>query len=270
MSTNLDAQAVSEKPQFFDVHAHVNFQVFEQNAEQVIAETLEANTWMINVGTQLPTSQRAVELAKKYDGVWASVGMHPTHVEKHSFDAAAFRTLVQEPKVVAVGETGLDYFRLAQNSRKLQEDIFRKHITLALEAQKPLMVHCRDAYEDLWSILKEYQGKVRGIIHCYVGDPEMGKKFLELGFFLSFTGIITFRKDTDPLIETVKQVPMDQFTLETDAPYLAPVPHRGKQNQPLYVRHVAERFAEIKSMSVEEIARASVRNACRIFLGKNL
>ncbi|OGY78590.1 MAG: hypothetical protein A3B74_04380 [Candidatus Kerfeldbacteria bacterium RIFCSPHIGHO2_02_FULL_42_14] len=260
-----------QQPNFFDVHTHVNFQAFEQDAEKVIDEAFAAKTWMINVGTQHATSHRALDLAQKYDeGVWASVGLHPTHVEKNYFNEQAFRKLAKEPKVVAIGETGLDYFRLEKNSHKLQEIIFRKHIDIALETQKPLMVHCRDAYEDLYAILKEYQGKLRGIIHCYVGTPEMGKKFLELGFFLSFTGIITFRKNNDPLIEAVKMTPLDRFTLETDAPYLAPVPHRGKRNLPVYVRHVAERFADIKGVTLEEIAQASVQNACAMFIGKKV
>lgn len=257
-----------QKPEFFDVHAHVCFTAFEEDADEVIQRTLQGNTWMINVGTQLPTSKRAMDFAKKYGrGVYAAVGLHPTHVEKHPFEKAEYLALAQEQSVVAIGEVGLDYFRMEKDTKPLQEKILRDFLDIAAETNKPLIIHCRDAYEDLYNILKEYKNKVRGLIHCFVGNYEISKKFLELGFTISFTGIITFSKD-EGLLRAAREVPLEKFTVETDCPYLTPVPHRGKRNEPLYVRHVAEKIAELKNVSLQDIAQNATQNSLHLFLPK--
>ncbi|OGY84571.1 MAG: hypothetical protein A3F54_05695 [Candidatus Kerfeldbacteria bacterium RIFCSPHIGHO2_12_FULL_48_17] len=254
------------EPLFFDAHAHVTFAAFEADAAEVIERTLAGETWLVNVSTQLPTSQRAVKFAHEYDeGVYAAVGLHPTHVLDHSFDRSAYLKLAQDEKVVAIGEVGMDYYRMdKQVSGAKQEEIFRAFIEIAIEVGKPLIVHCRDAYDDLYRILSDYNGQVNAIIHCFVGNDVIAQKFLDLGFTISFTGIITFT-DNEGLLRAVKQVPMDRFTIETDCPYLAPLPHRGQRNEPLYVKYIADKVAELKGMSPEDIAAAATRNARKFF-----
>ena len=271
-------------PQYIDIHSHVNFNAFDADREEVIKRALENDTWVINVGTQIDTSRKAIEIAEKYkEGVYAIVGLHPIHTsasfhDKHEFgeegkeftsrgeifDKEKYRELALGSKrVVAIGETGLDYYRLEgdEAQREAAKEAFIAQIELANEFNKPLMLHIRQAYQDALAILKEHT-KVKGNIHFFAGSLEEAKAFIELGFTLSFTGVITFTHDYD---EVIKNIPLEMIMSETDAPYVAPVPYRGKRNEPVYVSEVVKRIAEIKNLPESEVAEAIISNARRVY-----
>ncbi len=274
-----------------DIHAHVNFNAFRDDGDEVIKRALAGGVGMILVGSQYDTSARAVEYAERYPyGVWAAVGLHPIHVggEIHvdaqeisasgvpgfvtrpeEFDYATYKKLALHPKTVAIGECGLDYFRSGgtQVEREKQFEVLRWHIRLAREVQKPLIIHCRNAYDDLHHILQEEraglaQGGYGGTIHFFAGTWADARKFLDLGFSLSFTGVITFARDYD---ETIKNMPLDRMMIETDAPYVAPTPYRGRRNEPLYVEEIAKKIAELRGITLDEVAKMTVSNATRVF-----
>lgn len=272
--------------QLIDIHAHTNFQAFADNAKAVIRASLAAGVGMINVGTQLPTSQKAVALAEQFpnDPVWAIVGQHPIHAGRHTFDHDAFLELAKHPRVVGIGEVGLDYFHLGEEyndpseadagpprsktltpeQHKVEQDqIFREQIAIAKEVNKPVMVHCRDAYADLVKVIKA-EGVDRFDVHCFTGGWDDAKPFLDLGGYLSFTGIITFPK-SEKIQEVVRKMPLDRLMVETDCPYLAPVPHRGQRNLPQYVEFIARKVAELRSEEPEIIFAKTVENATRLF-----
>lgn len=262
-----------KEPICIDTHSHVNFEKFSADAQEVIQRSVAAGTWMVNVGSQFPTSERAVMLAEVHgDGVFAGVGMHPTHAHDTPFDADAFLRLAGRPKCVAIGETGLDYFRLPEDVARHEEikekqtAILREHIRIAATLDKPLIVHCRCAYEDLIEILRAEAGNVkrRGVCHCFVADRSVAERFLELDFHLSFTGIMTFTDD-EKLLDVARWAPLDRVMIETDAPYLTPVPLRGKRNEPLYVEHVARKIGELRGCSFEEVASATTATARQFF-----
>lgn len=268
------------KPKLIDTHTHVNFQAFRDDADIVIERSLDADTWLINAGTQFETSRKAVELAEEYgDGVYAAVGLHPIHLFEHhvdeeetsfrtrgeEFNADSYRDLVQRSlKVVGIGEFGLDYYRMppgvdAMEVKKVQEEVVKQHLILAKAVGKPVMIHCRDAYDDLLGILQaHYDGP--GEIHSFTGTWEQAKKFVDLGFYIALNGIITFDK-TGRSEEVVKKLPLDKLLPETDAPYLTPVPFRGKRNEPAYVKYVAQKIAEWKGVDVEQVEKATTQNA---------
>lgn len=283
-----------------DTHAHVNFNAFRDDADQVIKRTLAQDTWLINVGSQFETSERTVEFAQKYPTkVFAAVGLHPSHLEegivdegevhfrsrKEEFDIAAYRLLAQRPKVVAIGEFGLDYYRLSDGESQIktkkskQLAVFKEQLGLARELNLPAILHCRgskenpaDAYLELLETLKQataaFAGrasdKLRGVIHCFGSTLDIARKFIDLGFYIGFTGIITFPK-TDKLKEVVGGIPIEKILTETDCPYLTPEPYRGKRNEPLYVEFVARKIAEIKKMDFEAVAKITSQNAKELF-----
>ena len=268
-------------PKYIDIHSHVNFTAFDDDRDEVIKRALDNDTFVINVGTQIDTSRNAVELANKYkEGVYAIVGLHPTHtgVSYHDvkelgeggveftsrgevFDKNLYRELLQNPKVVAIGECGLDYYRCEKESILKQKQAFIAQIELANELGKPLMLHIRDAYPDALQILKEYS-KVKGNVHFFAGKWEDAKAFLDFGFTLSFSGVVTFTHDYD---EVIRNTPLEMIMSETDSPYVSPVPHRGRRNEPSYVCEVVKKIAEIKNLPEEEVARAIIENAKRVF-----
>lgn len=261
------------KPLYIDTHAHVNFEKFQSDAESVIRKTLDQNIWMINVGSQIETSRRAIEFSHRYpSGVFAGCGLHPIHALNGSFHRDDFREMMNDPACVGIGETGLDYYRLPEDSeeRKIaiekQKKIFEQHIAFSQELQKPLIIHCRNAYDDVLEILRTENGKksLAGVCHCFSGDFKIADALLNLGFYLSFTGIITFTKD-ESLLEMIRSIPLERIMIETDAPFLAPIPHRGKRNEPQYVRLVAEKIAEIKRIDVSEVASVTSENAISCF-----
>lgn len=275
---------------YIDTHAHVNFKAFEKDWIEVQQRTVAADVGTINVGSQAETSARAVHLAEMFSGkpVWASVGQHPIHAVRHRFDPDVFRDLAEKDGVVAIGEVGLDYFRLNSNFddpdeggtgerqtlepdeiKDKQAHLFGELITIARDARKPLIVHMRDepgkfdAYDDVLAILKN-TGSGVGVAHCFGGDWAHAERFLELGFLIGVTGIVTFPK-SEMLAEVVRNTPLERLLIETDSPYLTPVPHRGKRNEPLFTEFVGRKVAEIKGLSAEEVFEKTTENAVRLF-----
>jgi TatD DNase family protein len=251
---------------YIDIHCHLDFPDYEPDKEDVFARLRENEIGAITIGTQLEDSKAAVAIAEAHDNVWACIGVHP-HEIQDSFNEKEFEKLVANPKVVGIGECGLDYFRLDDESKKeAQKKIFREQIEFALKHNKPLMLHCRDSYDDVLDILESYKkaegDKLRGNSHFFAGNLEQAKRFLEIGFTMSFTGVITFTHDYD---EVIKYLPQDSIMSETDAPFVAPAPYRGKRNEPVYVLEVVKKIAEIRGENVEELRRAILDNAKRVF-----
>ena len=288
-------------PKYIDIHAHVNFKAFDTDRDEVIRRALDNDTWVINVGTQADTSKKAVEIANQYEeGVYAIIGLHPIHTgasyhdEKELgeggkeftsrgefFDKEIYRELLKNKKankkIVGIGECGLDYYRCTPESVAKQKKDFISQIELANEFNKPLMLHIRNnpeyktknAYKDSLEILKKClkvpparMGWARGDVHFFAGTLEEAKSFVDFGFTLSFTGVITFTHDYD---EIIKNTPLDMIMSETDSPYVSPVPYRGKRNEPSYVREVVKKIAEIKNLTENEVALAIMSNAKRVF-----
>lgn len=255
-------------PEYFDIHSHLNFPQYDADRDAVIAEMKEKNISTITVGTDIELSKTAVALADLHENVYACIGVHPADDASKTF-GPEFETLVQNPKVVAVGECGLDYFRLEGDSvaeKKRQKALFEEQIHFAVKHKKLLMIHCRSAYEDATDMLeyfkKEYGEKLWGNAHFFAGGVEIGKRLTAIGFSLSFTGVITFTHDYD---EVIKQTPIDMIMSETDAPYVAPVPYRGKRNSPVYVSEVVKKLAEIKGEDFDVVKKAMVENALKRF-----
>lgn len=275
-------------PKYIDIHSHVNFKAFDDDRDEVIERALDNDTWVINVGSQIDTSRKAVELAHKYpEGVYAIVGLHPIHTGEsfhdkeelgeegeefasrgEIFDKNIYRELLKDNKVVGIGECGLDYYRTEIDSIKKQKEVFLEQIKLANEFSKPLMLHIRDAYTDTLEILKEH-AKVKGVVHFFSGNLEEAKDFIGFGFLLSFTGAITFppRKNGKGCNyeEIIKNIPLEMILTDTDSPYVAPIPYRGKRNEPVYVKEIVKKIAGIKNLSEEEVAKIIVANAKRLF-----
>lgn len=251
------------KPLLIDTHAHVNFNAYKDDGNEVIKRTLKENIWLINVGAQYSTSQRAVEYAEKYkEGVYAAVGLHPSHIHLEEFEPAKYKELLENPKVVAMGEIGLEYNNdVSQEAKDKQKEVLLEQLELTQQIGKPIIFHCRKAYDDLIELLT-IQTQIKGVIHCFLGRWSQAEKFIEMGFYLSFNGIITYARDYDKVIE---KLPLEQILLETDCPYLTPVPHRDKRNEPLYVKYVAEKIAQIKKIKFEEVAQQTTKNARELF-----
>lgn len=259
---------------YIDVHTHLNLEAFEADGGEVVAHTRAEGVAYINVGTGRKTSERACALAREHDWVFATVGLHPVRAGGGSdveggevFDAEAYRALAHGERTVAIGECGLDYFRVEKGTKKRQEEAFIAQIELANELQKPLMLHIRpseksmDAYEDALSILKAH-AQVLGNVHFFAGTYEVAKKFWDIGFTTSFTGVITFANQYD---EVIKHAPLTMLHAETDAPYVAPMPFRGQRNEPLHVREVYKHIAEIRGEDAEVVRLALLQNARRVF-----
>lgn len=252
----------------FDTHCHVNFKAFDKTYKQVVQASLRRGLKLNIVGSGYDTSKLALDIAYEFKGnpVYASVGMHPIHSEDEKFDYAGFRAMAGDEKVIAIGETGIDLYRDIDIAK--QEEVFRQHIKIAKEVKKPLILHSRaskrdsdDSYKKLLDIVSREQ--VRGVLHCFSGSLEMAEKFLDLGFYISFTGIITFKNSS--LDDVIRAVPLDRVLVETDAPYLAPEPFRGKNNYPYYVEYVARKIAELKGMPFEDVAKKTTENAIKLF-----
>jgi TatD DNase family protein len=274
---------------YFDAHTHVQFAAFDEDREAAFARAREAGVGMNLVGTQKDTSQAAIDCAKSHDGVWATIGLHPVHTSQshhdekelgaggkaftshgEEFDFAAYERMAREEKVVAIGECGLDYYRLDEESKKRQAEAFVAQIELANTVKKPLMLHIRSgargeagngAYEDALALLKTH-AKVGGDVHFFAGSWETAQKFLEAGFTLSFTGVVTFATDYE---EVVRHTPLDMILSETDAPYVTPAPHRGTRNEPIYIPDIVRKIAAIKELDEEETRHALLANAVRTF-----
>jgi len=293
VESSVARQDRSSAPFLFDVHTHTQFAAYAEDKDAVIRRALDAGVWMVNVGTQRDTSEASVETAHQYmEGVYASVGLHPVHTERsyhdaqeldisdkqqatgdkgftsrgEEFDFEYYKKLAQDPKVVAIGECGLDYYRSTnQESRIKQERAFRAQIELAQEVKKPLMIHCRNAFADLITVLNAKRSTLNahsGVIHFFAGTVDDARALLDLGFSFSFGGVITFARDYD---EVVRYIPIERIVLETDAPYITPVPHRGRRNEPAYIVETARKLAELKTLSYETTAQMTTENARKIF-----
>lgn len=298
---------MKDKPLYIDIHAHTNFTAFDADRVEVVERALNAGVWMINIGTQQQTSQKAVDMTREFPvGVYAIVGLHPVHVNPsfhdseelgeggksftskgEDFDAAFYRKLIvderakavlekRHSKIVGIGECGLDFYRMpTESERERQISAFRGQIELALEYDLPLMLHVRQAYGEVLDILTEYHNKLsqghfkgwgierlRGDCHFFAGTVDDARGFLALGFHLSYTGVATFAKQYTELIAAT---PANRIMSETDCPYVAPVPERGKRNEPSFVIHIAHKIAAIKGGDVEETRKQLVENAVALF-----
>ena len=283
---------------YIDIHGHINFAVYDADREEVIARAQNAGVGMITVGTDFVSSQRAIELAHAHENMWAIVGLHPTYCgeshndpqetgnagdhsrPKQDFDYEGFKKLAQDPKVVAIGECGLDFFHSRSEDIQAQKDVFIQHIRLANEVGKPLMLHVRNApprvglgeakpprptlgsaYLEALKILKEH-AKVKANFHFFAGSMEEMKAILESGYYVSFTGVLTFARNYDELI---KNAPLERIMTETDCPYVAPLPYRGKRNEPSYVVEVTKAIAKIRGEEESVVAGKVIENARKFF-----
>ena len=274
-----------------DTHAHVNFNSYRNDSEEVLSRALENDTWVINVGSQFSTSRRAIRIAENYEeGVYAAVGLHPVHLMRanvdeedmqfesraEEFDYEAYKVLAKNKKAVAIGEIGLDYYHIKERIKEgadekkvreiknKQKEVFINQFELAQELDLPIIIHCREAHNDLIEIitkLKIHHPHFKGVIHCFDGDLELAKKYFDLGLMISFTGLITFVKG----YEWIRDIPENKFMIETDSPYLTPVPKRGERNEPLNVKFVAEKIGEFRGISDEKVAEITTKNAMEFF-----
>ncbi|MCX6740218.1 MAG: TatD family hydrolase [Candidatus Parcubacteria bacterium] len=272
-----------------DSHAHLTFKDFDPDLEEVIRRSLDCGTQIINASADYETSVQAVDLAQNRDGMWAFIGCHPDELANEEFNIDKYRKLaLSSKKVVGIGEVGLDYYRLDNNAAEIkseQKEIFLQFINLAQELDLPLVLHGRGkkddpygVYDEMLEILKaevsayakasadrrSMKSEVKGVIHCYGGNLEQVKKFIDLGFYIGITGIVTF-KNAKELQAIVKEISLDKMLIETDAPFLAPDPYRGQRNEPSYVKYVCQKIAELKELSFDEVAKATHENTCRLF-----
>jgi len=283
-----------------DVHSHVQFPAYDEDREAVIERAKMAGVKMIAVGTQTTTSEAAIKLAHQYpDNIWATVGYHPNHAVVRSdrsvgaadkwhhdlkeqkkavpekFDIEKLRSLAKDPKVAAIGECGLDYYRLAISDKRYetsikeaQKEVFLQQVELAQELNKPLMIHCRpskgadDAYHDLLEILNPLPPTLNSIVHFYVGSLAVTKKLVAAGFYFTFGGVITFARDYD---ESLRYIPLERILLETDCPYVAPAPYRGKRNEPAFIVETAKKMAELKNQDFSQLCEQIYSNSKAVF-----
>lgn len=292
---------MTQEPHFFDAHTHVQFFGFDADRDTVIRRALDADVRMVNVGTQKDTSRAAVELARRYPegSLYTAVGLHPIHTGRsyhdanelgggeaakaftsrgEEFDIDYYKELARDPRTIAIGECGLDYFHFngdepRETQIKKQKAAFLAQITLSKEVKKPLMIHCRNAFADLIEFVRPHAHELPpGVVHFFTGTPDDARALLDLGYSFTFGGAVTFpprrgrtRGDYD---EAIDAIPPDRILSETDAPYVAPAPFRGKRNEPAYVVHAVARLAELKTIPTEEMKARIWENAKRIFLEK--
>ncbi|MGM0123387.1 TatD family hydrolase [Enterococcus sp. AZ194] len=254
----------------FDTHTHLNAEQFADDIPETIQRALELGvTEMAVVGFDTPTIEKSLELSCDYDFIYSIIGWHPT--EAGSYTKEIEERLQQQltlPKVVALGEIGLDYHWM-EDPKEVQERVFRRQMAIAREMNLPISIHTREALEDTYRILKDEKVQtIGGIMHSFSGDAEWAKRFLDLGMHLSFSGVVTFKKAVE-VQEAAMVVPLDKLLVETDAPYLAPVPYRGKRNEPGYTRYTAEKIAELRNIPLEELAQKTTENAHRLFRLEN-
>ncbi|MEN2466807.1 TatD family hydrolase [Ornithinibacillus sp. FSL M8-0202] len=250
----------------FDTHVHLNARQFLEDRDEVIKRAFDTGvTYMVVVGFDSETIPLAIEIAEQYDTIYAAVGWHPVDaIDMTDEDLTWIEELSQHPKVVAIGEMGLDY-HWDKSPKDVQKEVFRKQIQLAKKVKMPIIIHNREATEDIITILQEENAKeIGGIMHCYNDSAEYVQTCLDMNFYISLGGPVTFKNAPMPK-EVAAMVPIDRLLIETDAPFLAPHPNRGKRNEPAYVKLVAEKIAEIRQISLEELSEKTTENACSIF-----
>lgn len=250
----------------FDSHTHLNAEQFNDEIPETVERAKELGvTEMAVVGFDAPTIEKSLALSQAYEGIYSIIGWHPT--EAGSYTKEIEEKLIQQltlPKVVALGEIGLDYHWM-EDPKDVQDKVFRRQIAIAKEMNLPISIHTREALEDTYKVLKEEDIRsIGGIMHSFSGDDEWAKRFLDLGMHVSFSGVVTF-KNAPEVQAAAKVVPLDKLLVETDAPYLAPMPYRGKRNEPGYTRYVAEKIAELRDLPLAEIAQQTTENAHRLF-----
>lgn len=249
----------------FDSHAHLDDEKFDADREEVIARAFEQGvTGIINVGACMASSARSVALAAKYEGIYAGVGIHPhdaQHAQETDYEQLAVWS--KQDKVVAIGEIGLDYY-YDLSPRDLQRTVFVRQIDVARQMDMPLIIHDRDAHGDILDVLKKEAKGLRGVLHCFSGSLEMAKEIIKLGFYISIAGPITF-KNAAKLPEIAASIPLERLLIETDCPYLTPHPHRGKRNEPAYVKLVAEQVAALRGLELPALSKATSENVKRVF-----
>ena len=281
---------------YIDIHAHTNFKAFDVDRDEVIRRALDKDTWVINVGTQYDTSRKAIEITNEYEGVYATIGLHPIHTgasfhdesefgsegqeftsRGEIFDKEKYRELVKLGKVVAIGECGLDYYHMDKESIEKQRVALISQIELSNELGIPLMLHVRNnptdkernAYFDVYELIKKYStlGNIKGVSHFFAGSVEDMKRFIEIGVYISFAGPITYKPKPEicDYIGVIKETPLNMILTDTDSPYVAPVPHRGKRNEPVYVKDIVKKIAQIKGLNEDEVAKAIFDNAKKLF-----
>lgn len=249
-----------------DSHCHLDFPDYTEGVEPLLANMAQAGvSHALCVSVSLERFPGVLALAERYNNLYASVGVHPDHEDAQEPSVEELVRLADHPRIVAIGETGLDYYRSPREAVAWQRERFRTHIRAARAAGKPLIIHTRNAAEDTLAIMaEEGADAVGGVMHCFTESVAVAEQAMAMGFYISFSGIVTF-KNAARLREVAVAVPLDRLLVETDAPYLAPVPHRGKRNEPAYVVHVAETLAGIKGVALEDVARASRENFFRLF-----
>jgi len=269
-----------------DTHSHLNFKAYESDREEVIKRTQKEGVICIDVGTKYETSKKAIGLAEKYEGIYAAIGMHPIHIKTdllklkidpeegaftpltEEFDKENYKKLAMSKKVVAIGEIGLDYYYRPKSKIKLeqfkqkQKEVFLQQLELAKELDLPVILHCRMAHTDILEILKSQTQKPRGVIHCFTGSREEAQQYMNLGFYIGINGII-FKLNLD---EVIKNVPLAKILVETDCPYLTPLSEgKDKRNEPIFVKHVIKKIAELKGINFQEVADKTTENAKELF-----
>ncbi len=252
---------------YIDIHCHLNLPEFDSDQVEVISRAREKEVGMIVVGVDRISSEKAIKIAENNKNIWAVIGLHPADNVTEVFDIEVYEKLAQHPKVVGIGECGFDYFHKGVEDKSRQQDVFEKHIHIANEVKKPLMLHLRNgvkgesAYRDALEVLKKH-AKVHGDVHFFAGNLEEAHEFIKLGFRLSFTGVITFARNYD---DVIKDIPLNMIMAETDAPYVAPIPYRGQRSEPVYVIEVAKKIAEIRGDPLEEVLLQLVENVKETF-----
>ncbi len=251
--------------EFADSHCHIDFPQLAEKFDSVmeLAQEMEVK-YMLCVAVNLEDYPRILALSDSYENIFASVGVHPNETEGEDPSVERLIELGADERIVAIGESGLDYFR-SSGDLDWQRERFARHINAGKLLRKPIIVHSRNAPEDTIAIMREYSaGEAGGVMHCFTGDYAMAKAALDEGFYISFSGIVTFKNAAD-LAEVAKKIPLDKLLIETDAPYLAPVPKRGKENQPAYVRYTAEFLADLRGLVLEEFAEITTKNFLQLF-----
>lgn len=255
----------------FDSHCHPQFPQYKNDRDEMIRRAFDGGVFMICVGTDLKTSKEGIELAQKYESIWATVGLHPNENLDEEFRLEEYTHLLKEDKVIAMGEIGLDYYRTTEDkNKKFQRERFEKQLEIVARNNIPVVLHSRDAgkgslgivHNDMLAILKNNLPPKQGVAHSFTGTVDDAKKYLDLGFYLGFNGIITFARQYD---EIVRYLPLDRILLETDAPYLAPEPYRGQRNEPLYVIEVAKKVVELKNEPLEKVIEQTTQNCKKLF-----
>jgi len=259
---------------FIDTHAHLDFPEFKTEVPAVLGRAKEAGVGRImNIGVDLDTSKHSIDLARKYPEMYAAVGVHPHCAKELDIESKGrLMTMASHERVLAIGEIGLDYYYLKRSSkyahypnRAEQIFCFEQMLDLALETNLPAIIHSREADADVLGILKSYHGQLRAVIHCFSGDWDYAEKILDLGYAISFTGTITFKNASLDTLEAVKKTPLGSIMIETDCPYIAPEPYRGKRNEPAYVVEVARKIAQIKGISLAEVEEETTKKANKFF-----